>query len=107
MQSAELKFNVFFLLPLAESFPPTLRRTLEAAYEAAAAAAAAGDGAGTSPAVLGGGAECVWDVSGLRHALLGQQAALEAELKQVCLVAGEHGSFPAYPASCCKLLMRG
>lgn len=60
---AELKFNCFFLLPLVDAFPPSLRRVLEGAYEA-------------EP-------DAVFDVAALRAALTGRQAALEAELKQV------------------------
>lgn len=33
LQAAELKFNVFFLLPLVDAFPDALRNTTEAAWE--------------------------------------------------------------------------
>ena len=33
MQSVELKFNCFFLMPVIDAFPTALREELEAAYE--------------------------------------------------------------------------
>lgn len=80
---AELKFNCFFLLPLVDAFPPSLRRVLEGAYEA-------------EP-------DAVFDVAALRAALTGRQAALEAELKQAG--AADCKAIPTQPKSVRTLLV--
>ena len=62
MQSVELKFNCFFLMPLLDAFPLRLREELEAAYA---------------------DLDTVFDVGAVRTALEGRLRSLEAELASV------------------------
>ena len=63
VQSVELKFNCFFLMPLIDSFPTKLREELEAAYEE--------------------DLDEVFDVAAVRAALEHRLKSLESELHQV------------------------
>jgi len=63
VQSVELKFNCFFLMPVVDSFPTRLREELEAAYEE--------------------DLDEVFDVAAVRAALEGRLKSLESELHQV------------------------
>ncbi|KAI8476585.1 MAG: P-loop containing nucleoside triphosphate hydrolase protein [Monoraphidium minutum] len=63
IQSAELKFNCFFLMPLIDAFPQRLREELESAWET--------------------DMDEVFDVAAVRGALEGRLRSLEAELHQV------------------------
>ncbi len=63
MQSVELKFNCFFLMPVVDTFPTRLRTELEAAYEE--------------------DLDDVFDVAAVRSALEGRLRSLETELHQV------------------------
>lgn len=63
VQSVELKFNCFFLMPLIDTFPTKLREELEAAYEE--------------------DLDDVFDVAAVRTALEQRLKSLESELHQV------------------------
>lgn len=63
VQSVELKFNCFFLMPVVDSFPTRLREELEAAYD--------------------DDIDEVFDVTAVRNALESRLKALESELHQV------------------------
>ena len=63
VQSVELKFNCFFLMPVVDSFPTRLREELETAYEE--------------------DLDEVFDVCAVRAALEGRLKSLESELHQV------------------------
>ncbi len=63
VQSVELKFNCFFLMPIVDAFPTRLRTDLEAAYEE--------------------DLDDVFDVAAVRAALEGRLRSLETELHQV------------------------
>lgn len=63
VQSVELKFNCFFLMPVVDTFPTRLRTELEAAYEE--------------------DLDDVFDVAAVRSALEGRLRSLETELHQV------------------------
>ncbi|KAK9918350.1 hypothetical protein WJX75_003404 [Coccomyxa subellipsoidea] len=63
VQSVELKFNCFFLMPIVDAFPTRLRTDLEAAYEE--------------------DLDDVFDVASVRAALEGRLRSLETELHQV------------------------
>ena len=63
VQSVELKFNCFFLMPIVDSFPTRLREELEAAYEE--------------------DLDEVFDVAAVRSALEQRLKNLESELHQV------------------------
>ncbi len=63
VQSVELKFNCFFLMPVVDSFPTRLREELEAAYEE--------------------DIDEVFDVAAVRNALDLRLKSLESELHQV------------------------
>ncbi len=63
VQSVELKFNCFFLMPVVDSFPTRLREELESAYD--------------------DDIDEVFDVTAVRNALESRLKALESELHQV------------------------
>ena len=63
VQSVELKFNCFFLMPVVDSFPTKLREELESAYD--------------------DDIDEVFDVTAVRNALESRLKALESELHQV------------------------
>lgn len=63
VQTVELKFNCFFLMPVLKKFPMKLREEIEAAYEE--------------------DLEGVFDVRAVRSALVDRRKALENELDQV------------------------
>ena len=67
VQSVELKFNCFFLMPVVDSFPTRLREELESAYD--------------------DDIDEVFDVTAVRNALESRLKALESELHQVLLHA--------------------
>jgi hypothetical protein len=54
LQAAELKFNVFFLLPLVDAFPDALRNTTEAAWEGDVEVGKGGWGGGCGRGGTGG-----------------------------------------------------
>lgn len=63
VQSVELKFNCFFLMPVVDSFPTKLREELESAYD--------------------DDIDEVFDVTAVRNALESRLKSLESELHQV------------------------
>jgi hypothetical protein len=63
VQSVELKFNCFFLMPIVDTFPTRLREELESAYEE--------------------DLDEVFDVGAVRSALEDRLRSLESELHQV------------------------
>ena len=63
VQSVELKFNCFFLMPVIDTFPTRLREEIESAYI--------------------DDLDAVFDVGAVRDALVSRLHSLESELHQV------------------------